>query len=59
MANLLNAQQFAHFLGISYGTLRNIMSNKPESLPPFIMVGRSKRWRECDIEAFYNKGVTG
>lgn len=50
MSALLTAQQTAEKLAISYSHFRHLMSENPENVPPYILIGTSKRWRESDIE---------
>lgn len=52
---LLTAAECAQYLRISYGTLRNFLAIKPENVPPFIMIGTVRRWRESDIQEWITK----
>ena len=46
MSALLTAQQTAAKLSISYSYFRHLMAEDPSKLPPFLMIGQRKRWRE-------------
>lgn len=41
---VMNTRQLSEYLGFSYGTLRNTLSNNENSLPPYINIGGQKRW---------------
>ena len=49
MGALLTAQQTAEKLNISYSYFRHLMTENPSQVPPFIMVGKRKRWREESV----------
>lgn len=49
MSALLTAQQTAEKLNISYSYFRHLMTENPSQVPPFIMVGKRKRWREESV----------
>lgn len=50
MSALLTAEQTAQVLGISYSYFRQLLSTNPKALPPFITIGKCRRWREESIE---------
>lgn len=47
---LLTAKETAQRLNISYGTLRNILSEKPEALPKPLIIGTRRRWSEKAVD---------
>jgi len=49
MSALLTAQQTAEKLHISYSHFRHLLAETPSQLPPFITVGKRKRWREESV----------
>lgn len=46
MSVLLTAQQTAEKLQISYSYFRHLLTKSPNMLPPFVLVGTRRRWRE-------------
>lgn len=46
MSALLTAEMTARMLGISYSYFRHLMATKPSALPPYITIGKCRRWRE-------------
>lgn len=51
MEALLDAHQLTSMLGVSRRTLETIIE-KQEG-PAFIMIGRQRRWRPSDVDAWY------
>ena len=49
MSALLTAAQTAEKLNISYSYFRHLMAEDPSKLPPYLLIGKSKRWREESI----------
>ena len=52
MSALLTAEQTAKKLGISYSYFRHLMAEDPKSLPPYIIIGKCRRWREESVAAW-------
>lgn len=50
MDRYLNATEVIHLLGISRNTFDQMM--KQQDGPPFFKVGRQRRWRPRDVEAW-------
>lgn len=50
MTILLDAKQTAELLHISYAYFRKLLSTSPESLPPFVQIGKVRRWRASDVD---------
>jgi len=51
MEALLDAHQLTSMLGVSRRTLESIIEKKEG--PAFIMIGRQRRWRPSDVDAWY------
>jgi predicted DNA-binding transcriptional regulator AlpA len=49
MSALLTAAQTAKMLGISYSYFRHLMAKDPKAVPPFLVIGKCRRWREESI----------
>ena len=50
---LLTLRQLAEVLGVSYGWIRILKSQKPEALPPHIIIGGGLiRYRASDVDAW-------
>lgn len=47
----MDAHQLTSMLGVSRRTLESILEKKEG--PAFIMIGRQRRWRPSDVEAWY------
>lgn len=56
MENLVSAKQFADRLGISVRTLEDLITQG--KVPPFIKVGRLRRWHPEQINAWINDQFT-
>ena len=41
----IEGKELAEYLGIAYGTLRNLIKDDAASLPPYNWVGKTRRWR--------------
>lgn len=54
-ATLLNREEAANYLGVSPSTLANWACTKKYQIK-FIRVGRSVRYRQCDLDAFVLRG---
>ena len=53
---LLTAEQVAELLAVSVATLKKNCSECPESVPPFLKLGKASnspvRWRRSDVDAW-------
>lgn len=50
---LLSLRQLAEVMGISYGYIRILKSQRPEELPPHIIIGGGLiRYRATDVDAW-------
>lgn len=56
MENLVSAKQFAERLGISVRTLEELIAQG--KVPPFIKVGRLRRWHPEQINVWINDQFT-
>ncbi|WP_084795436.1 helix-turn-helix transcriptional regulator [Rhodoferax ferrireducens] len=56
MEALLDAHQLTLMLGVSRRTLENIIE-KQEG-PSFIMIGRQRRWRQSDVDRWFESRLT-
>lgn len=55
MSALLTAEQTARKLGISYSYFRHLMASDPKALPPFLTIGKCRRWREEAVAEWAEK----
>ena len=55
MSEVMNAQQLAKYLGISYSNLKAFLSRDESKLPPYITVGDHKRWYLSTVRAWIEK----
>lgn len=49
MSVLLTAEQTARELSISYSYFRHLLSEDPKQLPPYIVIGTRRRWRQESV----------
>lgn len=58
MSRLYNAKQLSILLGVSYGHVRRLLSESPESLPPWVPIGKIRRWRKETVEEWLEENET-
>lgn len=51
------AKELADLLGIDYGSLRNMLSDKAANLPPCIRVGKRRKWRLSVVENWISENM--
>lgn len=54
---VMTAKQLAQYLGLAYGTLRNLLSKKEKSLPPYKNIGGYKRWYLPTVKAWFENNT--
>ncbi len=52
---IMNAKQLAAALGISYSGLRAILKKDESKLPPYMLIGSSKRWYSPTVKMWIEK----
>lgn len=57
MARLLTMKELADFLNFSYGRLCVLLNEDKDNLPPYVTIGRSKRWRITDVENWVSSRI--
>jgi predicted DNA-binding transcriptional regulator AlpA len=57
MARLLTMKELAEFLNFSYGRLCVLFNEDRSNLPPYVTIGRSKRWRITDVENWVSSRI--
>ena len=56
MGNLISAQEFASRLGVSLRTLEDLIIQG--KVPPYIKLGRLRRWHPEQVEKWINEQFT-
>ena len=55
MSVLLTAEQTADRLSISYSYFRHLLAKDPTRIPPFVTIGKRRRWRPETIDRWFEE----
>lgn len=48
----MNAKQLADYLGMSYSSFWGAMKDNPSSVPPYVVIGKTKRWYLATVDSW-------
>lgn len=50
MSHLMDAKHCAAYLNVSYSYFRRLLSSDPSALPPYVEIGKVRRWSASGVD---------